>query len=177
MKPGATTRSLASMVLFALAETRPTSAMRPCAMATSARRAGAPVPSTICPSLMMRSYVIRSKNRGQSPNSFLCSLRLDLGHLHPAAPALGFRAQVRSHPFGRAGEGVERGAGEKRLGLLAGGDLVEPAGEAIDDRARRAGGHDDAEPGRDVELAQAELGERRHVGNGALALGGGDRED
>src|SRR5688572_24620200 len=157
MKPGATTRSLASITSFALAETRPTSAMRPCAMATSARRAGAPVPSTTCPSLMMRSYVIRSKNRGQSPNSFLCSLRLDLGHLHPAPPALGFCAKVRGHLLGRAGEGVERRAREKSLGFLARGDLVEPAGEALDDRPRRAGGHHDAEPGRDIELAQAEL--------------------
>ncbi len=59
MKPGATTRFVASIVRFA---ERPASlpadwiaAMRPSATQTSARNQGAPVPSTILPPVISRS--------------------------------------------------------------------------------------------------------------------------
>src|SRR5712691_12830189 len=59
MKPGATTRSEASITFFALSATLPISAIRPFAIATSARRDGPPVPSTTVPFLISRSYDIR----------------------------------------------------------------------------------------------------------------------
>ena len=63
---------------------------------------------------------------------------------------------------------------------LAEGRIGEDSGnlarELVDDRLRRPRRHDDAPPRRNVELAEAELGERRHVGEGAGAprRGGGD---
>ena len=55
MKPGATTRSVASITVAAPSVTRPISAILPLVTATSARRAGAPVPSTSMPFLITRS--------------------------------------------------------------------------------------------------------------------------
>src|SRR5262245_24994501 len=63
MKPGATTRSAASITRAAPSVTRPTSAILPFAMATSARRAGSPVPSTSVPFLITRSKVMTSSSR------------------------------------------------------------------------------------------------------------------
>src|SRR5262245_28468566 len=56
MKPGATTRSEASITVVAPSATRPISAILPPVMARSARRAGAPVPSTSIPFLIKRSW-------------------------------------------------------------------------------------------------------------------------
>src|ERR1700704_1442926 len=63
MKPGATTRSAASITAAAPSVTRPISAILPLVMATSARRAGAPVPSTSMPFLITRSYAMESSYR------------------------------------------------------------------------------------------------------------------
>src|SRR5580704_2641524 len=60
MKPGATTRSAASITVAAPSVTRPISAILPPVMATSARRAGAPVPSTSVPFFTTKSYAIES---------------------------------------------------------------------------------------------------------------------
>src|SRR5437870_10609894 len=62
MKPGATTRPSASITVAAPSVTRPTSAMVPPEMATSARRAGAPVPSTSMPFLITRSWAMTSSS-------------------------------------------------------------------------------------------------------------------
>src|SRR5258705_7608588 len=62
MKPGATMRSVASIVRAARAETSPTATMRPPAIATSALDAGAPVPSTTVPPRMRRSQSIEPRD-------------------------------------------------------------------------------------------------------------------
>src|SRR5882762_5816901 len=59
MKPGATTRPPASMVLFAVPEIFPTSAIFPCAIPMLACFAGAPVPSTTMPFLIRMSRAMR----------------------------------------------------------------------------------------------------------------------
>src|SRR5439155_14394282 len=51
----ATTRPVASMSRFALSSTSPTATMRPSRMPMSARRRGAPVPSTTLPPMMRQS--------------------------------------------------------------------------------------------------------------------------
>src|SRR4030095_9095733 len=58
MKPGATTRPSASITWVAPPPARPISTITPFAIATSARRAGAPVPSTTMPFLIRRSRPI-----------------------------------------------------------------------------------------------------------------------
>src|SRR5712691_11082540 len=60
MKPGATTRSAASITVAAPSVTRPISSIVPPVMATSARRAGAPVPSTSMPFLINRSWAMEA---------------------------------------------------------------------------------------------------------------------
>src|SRR5437588_10655969 len=86
MKPGATTRSLASMVRRALSPASPTLAMRPHAMPTSARRAGAPVPSTRGPFLIRRSSTTphyRDSERAQIlPHRLLADLAAHVGADH-----------------------------------------------------------------------------------------------
>src|SRR5437016_3682940 len=62
MKPGATTRSAASITVAAPSVTRPISAIVPPEIATSARRAGAPVPSTSMPFLITRSWAMTSSS-------------------------------------------------------------------------------------------------------------------
>src|SRR5262245_51455793 len=62
MKPGATTRSVASIVRSARADTSPTATMRPSFTATSARSPGAPVPSTTVPPRMTRSQSIEPRD-------------------------------------------------------------------------------------------------------------------
>src|SRR6266568_185570 len=62
MKPGATTRSAASITVAAPSVTRPISAILPPVIATSARRAGAPVPSTSMPFLITRSWAMESSS-------------------------------------------------------------------------------------------------------------------
>src|SRR5689334_2268629 len=62
MKPGATMRSVASIVRAARAETSPTATMRPSAIATSALVAGAPVPSATVPPRMTRSQSIEPRD-------------------------------------------------------------------------------------------------------------------
>src|SRR5262245_40212177 len=57
MKPGATTRPPASISRAPRSRTSPTACTRPSAMATSARRPGAPVPSTTSPPRMTRSII------------------------------------------------------------------------------------------------------------------------
>src|SRR5690242_14979359 len=59
MKPGATTRPEASIVLRAASFTSPTAAILEPEMATSARRPGAPVPSTTRPLRITRSCAMR----------------------------------------------------------------------------------------------------------------------
>src|SRR6266850_6828883 len=66
MKPGATTRSAASITVAAPSVTRPISAIVPPVMATSARRAGAPVPSTSIPFLITSSWVMESSSGDMS---------------------------------------------------------------------------------------------------------------
>src|SRR6267154_2130028 len=63
MKPGATTRPPASMVLFVVPEIFPTSAIFPCAIPMLARFAGAPVPSTTMPFLIRISRAMRHDTR------------------------------------------------------------------------------------------------------------------
>ena len=58
--PGATTRPLTSSTSAAGPRSLPTAAMWPCAIATSARRGGAPVPSTTVPPVSSRSVTRRS---------------------------------------------------------------------------------------------------------------------
>src|SRR5262245_58532288 len=60
MKPGATTRSEASITRSAPVPMRPTSTILPACTATSARYAGAPVPSTTVPFRISRSVPIAS---------------------------------------------------------------------------------------------------------------------
>ena len=55
MKPGATTRPVASMVSRASPGAFPTATMRPSLMATSPGRAAAPVPSMIVPPMILIS--------------------------------------------------------------------------------------------------------------------------
>ena len=57
MNPGATTRSVASIVRRAEPDSRPTSATFPSAMPTSAVNDGMPEPSATLPFLMSRSYI------------------------------------------------------------------------------------------------------------------------
>src|SRR6267378_5408447 len=78
MKPGATTRSLASIVRFALSVTLPTAAIRLPAMPTSARRAGAPVPSTSAPFLIRRSSMTSDYRDSERPQILLHRLLADL---------------------------------------------------------------------------------------------------
>src|SRR5437879_7652373 len=63
MKPGATTRPPASMVLFAVPEIFSTSAIFPCAIPMLACFAGAPVPSTTMPFLIRMSRAMRHDTR------------------------------------------------------------------------------------------------------------------
>src|SRR5436853_5619301 len=63
MKPGATTRPPASMVLFAVPEIFPTSAIFPCAIPMLACFAAAPVPSTTMPFLIRMSRAMRHDTR------------------------------------------------------------------------------------------------------------------
>src|SRR5262245_17825662 len=58
--PGATTKPSASMVSRASSVTSPTATMRPSRMPTSARRPGAPVPSTTVPALITQSSIPQS---------------------------------------------------------------------------------------------------------------------
>src|SRR3954470_10192486 len=58
--PGVTSAPSASIVRAAEPSTRPTSVTTPPAIATSARRAGDPVPSTTLPPLMIRSWSLMS---------------------------------------------------------------------------------------------------------------------
>src|SRR5260221_13199719 len=87
-------------------------------------------------------------------------LRLDLGELDVAPPALGLGPEERRHRLGRAGEGIERAAREEGLRVVHPGDLVEPPRELVDDRARRAGGPPPAPPRREVEDLEAQPAER-----------------
>src|SRR6185369_5815005 len=77
---------------------------------------------------------------------------LDLRQLDEALPALGLGLQERRHRLGRAGEDLDHGAGKEFLRLGHRVDLVEPGGELVDDRPRRAGRHDHAPPWGDVEV-------------------------
>src|SRR5260221_11831127 len=88
-------------------------------------------------------------------------LRLDLGELDVAPPALGLGPEERRHRLGRAGEGVERAAREEGARLVAVGDLVEPRRELVDDRPRRARRHHHSPPLREVESLYASQGEPR----------------
>src|SRR5947209_2356226 len=101
MKPGATTRSLASMVRRAVSPTSPTLAMRPPAMPTSARRAGAPVPSTSAPFLIRRSSTTpdyRDSERAQIlPHRLLADLAAHVAADH------GGEAVVDTGPDARIG--------------------------------------------------------------------------
>src|SRR3989442_12419196 len=63
MKPGATTRPPASMVLFAVPEIFPTSAIFPCAIPMLACFAGAPLPSTTMPFSIRMSRAMRHDTR------------------------------------------------------------------------------------------------------------------
>ena len=65
MKPGATTSPSASITRAAPPETGPISAIRPPAIDTSARRAGAPVPSIRVPFLIRRSLAIGEPTFGR----------------------------------------------------------------------------------------------------------------
>src|ERR1041385_4331210 len=67
MKPGATIMLLASISLFPFSGTTPIETIRPFLSATSAKKAGLPVPSTMRPCRMTKSYVseiagVASKN-------------------------------------------------------------------------------------------------------------------
>src|SRR5262245_58271470 len=62
MKPGATTRSVASIVRAARAEHSPTATMRPSAIATSPGTPGAPLPSTTVPPRIRRSQSIEARH-------------------------------------------------------------------------------------------------------------------
>src|SRR5947208_6433405 len=111
--PGATTRPAASIVSRASSVTSPTATMRPARIPTSARRPGAPVPSTTVPPLITQSSI----NRSYEPASLCRAWRRVLT---PVRRGGGL--------FGGALGGVERfaAAGLGRfLGLaLAGGGLA-----------------------------------------------------
>src|ERR671925_2450824 len=62
MNPGATTRPSASMVFLAAVETRPSSVIFPAEIPTSARRAGAPVPSINVPFFTTMSCMARKRS-------------------------------------------------------------------------------------------------------------------
>src|SRR5436190_23923335 len=67
MKPGVTRSPSASIVCVAAASTRPMAATLPSAIATSAVRAGAPLPSTTLPPVIRRSNTWRSEGRDRDP--------------------------------------------------------------------------------------------------------------
>src|SRR5438067_3686551 len=99
MKPGATTRPCASIVRFAGSAPRPMAVIFPPAIETSARRAGAPVPSTTVP-----FFTRRSSTRA------LCSQRLQIHPHRLGADAaahglarLGGKAIVDARPDARVG--------------------------------------------------------------------------
>src|SRR6266852_8965193 len=104
-------------------------------------------------------------------------LRLDLGQLHVALPALGVALHERLHLFGRTWERVEGRARKELPRAFGSRDLVEPAGELVHDGLGRARRDHDAPPGRDIGAAVAELGERRHIGECRRALRGGGRKN
>src|SRR5690242_11463316 len=108
MKPGETTRSEASMVRAAPSLILPISAMRPFATATSARVRGAPVPSTMVPFLITRSYAM----------AFLqFALR---SQLHPVElrciPGDHLASHFVGQPFEILGDHLER-VGPGRIGM------------------------------------------------------------
>src|SRR5580700_8313612 len=143
MKPGATTWPLASITRLASPRSAPTAAMRPALTATSAAKAGAPVPSTTRPPLISRSY-IRKSLRNLAPGA--ADQAVQVGR---AAGAHDGKAGVRvQHHL--ADDPVLVADGKRQLGcaIVAGGDLG-----ALDDRFG----------GLDSELAD---------GSGHAAIGG-----
>src|SRR6266853_4847480 len=72
-------------------------------------------------------------------------LRLDLGQLHVALPALSVALHKGLHLFGRTRERVERRVRKELLRVLDSGDQVEPAGELVHDGFGRARGDHDAQ--------------------------------
>src|ERR671934_2604507 len=100
MKPGATTRSAASITRFAGSATRPTAVIFPAVMPTSARRAGAPVPSTSAPFLIRRSSTtsaLSSQRLQIVRHRLLADLAAHVGADHGGEPVMdaGPDARVR----------------------------------------------------------------------------------
>src|SRR5258708_29255921 len=89
MKPGETTWPVASIVSRAVAAARsPTASMRPSRIPTSARRAGAPVPSRTSPPRIRRSSATRGAYlaRKQLPRAAQRAVQID--GLETAGPVL-----------------------------------------------------------------------------------------
>src|SRR6266496_3689273 len=126
MKPGATTRSLASMVFLEGEETTPTSTILPPAMPTSARRAGAPVPSMTLPFLIRRSQgmgAIMPSNFGEAYES-----RDPRRHPHSLRPSQ--RRLQRGDQPGHAHRGAQGARGSvfsqnEKLGEVAAGAVIK----------------------------------------------------
>src|SRR5438067_644550 len=127
MKPGATTRSLASMIFLEGEETTPTSTILPPAMPTSARRAGAPVPSMTLPFLIRRSQgmgAIMPSNFGEAYES-----RDSRRHSHP------LRARQRRLQRGDQPGHADRGAQRPRREIWAEGRARGRGGGGRGDQA------------------------------------------
>src|SRR5262245_31583197 len=111
------------------------------------------------------SFSSSASARSSEPTTWVfmaSSLWLDLRQLDVALPALRVALQQRLHLRRRPRERIERGIGQEFLRVLGGGDLVEPAGEPVDDRLGRAARDDHAPPGRNIVTTVADLGQRRH---------------
>src|SRR5579885_2706834 len=119
MKPGATMSSSASMVRCAPPAILPISAIVPFLIPTSARRRGAPVPSTTVPFLTIRSYVIEgspflARSEGLSScieqPEFGASREIDIPWAEPPVVICGeiSPARRRIHPPADGGLDVHR---------------------------------------------------------------------
>ena len=84
MKPGATTCPAASVTRApSAARSRPTAAIRPSRTSTSARRSGAPVPSTTVPPRMSRSALTCGGAPSRSPAPCACRRRAACARRRP----------------------------------------------------------------------------------------------
>src|SRR5512134_2774547 len=99
MKPGASTRPSASMVLWLLLDHLPIAAISPPAMPTSPRRAGAPVPSTtLAPRITVSTVIAHDRSSTASSGNVVRSRRmasLDFDALYRAESRRVFATLVR----------------------------------------------------------------------------------
>src|ERR1041385_6813471 len=175
MKPGATTRPSASITLDAGPEILPTSTIFPSLSATSARRAGAPVPSTTVPFLISNSELIWEMilryHRFPPQEPITGEGHDDQGRRQAA------RRQADGVPGIRLGDAVRDAAeGSERRGRRQGQEDrdLRPAGRLHPDLLGQARAGLSQEPGQaQVEGRERSLvrGRERRLRDGALGQG------